>query len=85
MKNVFYTLICILIFSSCSDNAEVKYFGKDITIQVPIGMKVSNAGWDENTIYYFTEKMEDNYNPKLKILYSKNRFSKGTVTFIESK
>lgn len=87
MKRFLFGALIILCaaLSSCTQNARVKNFGGDAVIQVPVGMKVVNAGWSNSSLYYLVEPTEENYVPKTKTLYSRSNFGIGSIVFIESK
>ncbi len=58
MKKVLFLLPLILF--SCTENARVKNFGGEGTINLPKGRKLVNVTWKENQIWYLTRAMNSN-------------------------
>lgn len=83
-------LLILLLFItsvSCTDNARARRFGGTETIELPKGEKLIMATWKENGLWYLTEPMDSDYDPKTKTFKEKSSLGvmEGTVTFIELK
>jgi hypothetical protein len=58
MKRLFLSLVAIsLITSSCTENARVKTWGGEGTINLPKGRKLVTVTWKETQIWYLTRPM----------------------------
>ena len=68
MKKIYLllSLLIILSFSSCTEQARVREFGGKIDINVPAGYKVTSVTWKETELFYFLEPMEEGYVPQVK-------------------
>lgn len=60
MKKVILSAIAIIALStSCTENARVKAFGGEGTINLPQGRKLVNVTWKETEIWYLTRPMRN--------------------------
>lgn len=57
MKKLILSSITIIALSSCTENARVKHFGGEGTINLPQGRKLVNVTWKENQIWYLSRPM----------------------------
>ena len=58
MKKVILSAIAIIALStSCTENARVKAFGGERTINLPQGRKLVNVTWKETQVWYLTRPM----------------------------
>jgi hypothetical protein len=58
MKKVILSAIAIIALStSCTQNARVKAFGGEGTINLPKGRKLVNVTWKETQVWYLTRPM----------------------------
>ena len=89
MKKIYLllSLLTILSFSSCTEQARVREFGGKMEIAVPAGYKVTSATWKETELFYFMEPMEEGYVPKEKkfVESSSYGFWESEVTFKEKR
>lgn len=83
---VFAMFFCC-IFNSCTKHEMAKNFGGKITITLPRGEKLVECTWKDDNIWYLTEPMEKNYQPKNKTFREKSQFGalEGKVIFIETR
>lgn len=72
--------------TSC-DNHIARKFGGTVTVKVKKGYKVTEATWKDDQLWYFTEPMEDNYEPKKKEFVESSEYGvlEGKVIFKESR
>jgi len=84
-------LLSIMILASCSNNQMAKSFGGSITIELPIGQKLVNVTWkDESDIWYLTRPMRSIDTPEI-YTFKQNKgrfiniFGDGSLTIIEKK
>lgn len=87
MKKFLLIIATILLFASCTEQNRARNFGGEVTINVPVGYKVTSATWKEDNIFYFLEPMEDGYVPKEKKFIESSSYGvfETEVTFIESR
>lgn len=89
MKKIYLllSLLTILSFSSCTEQARVREFGGKMDVEVPAGYKVTSATWKETELFYFLEPMEEGYIPKEKkfVESSSYGFWESEVTFKEKR
>ena len=59
MKKIGLVLgvISLIVFGSCTENARVKQWGGEGTINLPQGRKLVNVTWKENQVWYLTRPM----------------------------
>ena len=80
-------LIAAFALTSCTEQARVKNFGGEMTINLPAGEKLMMATWKSEDLFYLTEPMEEDYQPKTKFFREASSFGiiEGTVKFVESR
>jgi hypothetical protein len=57
MKKVLVLIGMIIVLGSCTENARVKNFGGEGTINLPQGRKLVNVTWKETQVWYLTRPM----------------------------
>lgn len=79
-------LLLSLSLFGCSQIG-AKNFGGDYTIELPKGERLVNVTWKDSDLWYLTEPMTDDYEPKTYKLQEDSTFGimEGTVTLVESK
>lgn len=87
MKKFLLIIATVLLFASCTEQNRARNFGGEVTINAPVGYKVTSATWKEDNIFYFLEPMEDGYVPKEKKFIESSSYGvfETEVTFIESR
>jgi len=62
MKNLLSLLfgVCLIILTSCTENSRAKRFGGTITINLPKDMKIIEATWKEDNLWYLMRKRRAN-------------------------
>ena len=78
-------LIAAFALTSCTENERVRRFGGEMTIDLPAGEKLMMATWKENNVFYLTEPMEEDYQPKTKFFREASSYGvlDTTVKFVE--
>lgn len=84
---ILFALCVALMFIGCTQNQMAKRFGGTTTIKIEKGQKLVEATWKENSLWYLTEPMEDDYVPKTKVFREDSNFGvlEGKVIFEESR
>lgn len=89
MKKILLLLsaVCILVMSSCTDNARAKKWGGAMTINVPVGNKVTNITWKKGDLWYSYRPFQEGENATTQTFVEDSNWGvlEGKVTFIESK
>jgi hypothetical protein len=88
MKNVILSAIAIIALStSCTENARVKRFGGEGTINLPQGQKLINITWKGNQIWYLSRPMHKDEVPETYKFQEESSWGvvEGTYNLIESK
>ena len=87
MKKFLLIIATVLLFASCTEQNRAKKFGGEVTIEAPVGYKVTSATWKGDNIFNFLEPMEDGYLPKEKKFIESSSYGlfETKVTFIESR
>ena len=69
------------------DNWKSRKWGGSTTITLPKGENLIEATWKENSLWYLTEPMDADYEPKKNTFREDSNFGilEGTVTFVESR
>lgn len=72
-------------FSSCTEQERVKSFGGSMTVDLEPGEKLMMATWKESDLFYLTEPMEDDYQPKTKIFRESSSWGaiESKIIFVE--
>lgn len=90
MKKKLSLLLGVVLLSlslvGC-DQWTARKFGGDYDVELPKGEKLVNATWKEDSLWYLTEPMQEDYEPKEYKLQADSVFGifEGTVTIKESK
>jgi hypothetical protein len=58
MKKVLSILLVAITLASCTENARVKSFGGEGTLNLPKGQKLVNVTWKETELWYLTRPMD---------------------------
>lgn len=90
MKKVFILVVAIaIIFSivSCTKQERVRTFGGTMEIKIEPGQKLIMATWKECDLFYLTEPMEPDYQPKRKTFKESSSFGviESTIVFVENR
>jgi len=88
MKKLTLVLaVIVLALSSCTENARAKKWGGSMTIEVPVGNKVTNITWKNGDLWYSYRPFQEGESPVTQYFVEESNFGimEGTVKFIESK
>lgn len=79
-------VLCAFLLG-CTEHGMARKFGGQMTVNLPKGQKLLEATWKESSLWYLTEPMDSDYEPKTKIFREDSRFGvwEGEITFIESR
>ena len=82
---VFFAVSAVTLISC--DNWTSRKWGGATTITLPKGEKLVEVTWKENSLWYLTEPMDADYEPKTKTFREDSNLGilEGTVTFVESR
>ena len=58
MKTLIVLLGTIFVLGSCTENARVKNFGGEGTVNLPQGRKLVNVIWKDYQLWYITRQMK---------------------------
>lgn len=87
-KLIILALFAVSMVSLIScDNWKSRKWGGSTTITLPKGEKLIEATWKESSLWYLTEPMDADYEPKKKTFREDSNFGilEGTVIFVESR
>ena len=78
-------LVAVVAFSSCTENLRTRKYGGTTTVDLDPGQKLVEVTWKEASLWYLTEPMEPEYEPKTKVFQEDSRFGimEGKVIFHE--
>ena len=84
---ILAVIIAVLLCLSCTDTTRAKTWEGTVTIELPKGMKLLEATWKEDNLWYLIASMEDDYIPQEKVFQEKSIFGmlEGKVKFVECK
>jgi hypothetical protein len=88
MKKAILSLAAIaMIAVSCTENARVKQWGGEGTINLPKGRKLVNVTWKENQVWYLTRPMNSADSAETYQFQEESSWGvvEGTYNIIESK
>lgn len=87
MKKIFLSLILLVSLASCTENARVKNWGGEGTINLPKGQKLVNVTWKESQIWYLTRPMDSTDVADTYSFHEESSFGviEGTYNIIETK
>ena len=73
--------------SSCTQNQRAKSFGGTAEINITKGQRLIDVTWKEDEIWYLTEDMTPEYEPKTYNFMEESSYGmvEGKVVFIEKK
>lgn len=58
MKKLVILAAIVLSFASCTENARVKSFGGEGTLNLPKGQKLVTVTWKDTELWYLTRPMD---------------------------
>jgi hypothetical protein len=87
MKKVILSILAISLLASCTENARVKNFGGEGTINLPKGRKLVNVTWKETEVWYLTRPMDSTDVAQTYQFQEESSWGvmEGTYNIIESK
>jgi len=87
MKRISIFILLAISLVACTENARVKNWGGDGTINLPAGRKLVNITWKETQIWYLTRPMNSNDVAETYQFHEESSFGvmEGTYTIIETK
>jgi len=87
MKKIVLSLILLVSLVSCTENARVKNWGGEGTINLPKGQKLVNVTWKESQIWYLTRPMDSTDVADTYSFHEESSFGviEGTYNIIETK
>lgn len=63
MKKIVFYLLLALAFVSCTDNQKARSFGGEETVNLEAGMRLINATWKQDDLWFLVEPMPADYTP----------------------
>ena len=62
-------------------------YGGTMTIKLEPGQRLMEATWKDNNLFYLTEPMDSDYEPKTKTFHEDSNFGviESTVIFVETR
>ena len=87
MKKVLAIALVAITLASCTENARVKSFGGEGTLNLPKGQKLVNVTWKETELWYLTRQMDSTDVAETYKFQEESSFGlmEGTYNIIESK
>jgi hypothetical protein len=87
MKKVLSILLLAITLASCTENARVKSFGGEGTLNLPKGQKLVNVTWKETELWYLTRSMNSTDVAETYQFQEESSFGimEGTYNIVESK
>ena len=88
MKKILFALtLIILLFTGCTENQMARRYGGTMTIKLEPGQRLMEATWRGNNLFYLTEPMDSDYEPKTKTFHEDYNFGviESTVIFVETR
>lgn len=87
MKKIVLSLLLLVSLASCTENARVKNWGGEGTINLPKGQKLVNVTWKESQIWYLTRPMDSTDVADTYSFHEESSFGviEGTYNIIETK
>lgn len=84
---VFLAVLMLLCLVSCTEQARVRSFGGEMSIELPKGKRLIMATWKEVDLFYLLEDMDSLYIPKNKEFIENSSYGilESKIIFIESK
>ena len=86
MKKILIVLMLCFAIVSC-DQKFARKFGGTTTVNLDPGQKLIEATWKESSLWYLTEPMESEYEPKIKVFKESSEWGalEGKVIFVETR
>ena len=87
MKKVLAIALLAISLAACTENARVKNFGGEGTINLPKGQKLVNVTWKDTQIWYLTRPMDSTDVAETYTFHEESSFGvlQGTYNIIETK
>ena len=87
MKKVLAIALVAITLASCTENARVKSFGGEGTLNLPKGQKLVNVTWKETELWYLTRQMDSTDVAETYQFQEESSFGimEGTYNIVESK
>lgn len=87
MKKVLAIALVAITLASCTENARVKSFGGEGTLNLPKGQKLVNVTWKETELWYLTRSMDSTDVAETYQFQEESSFGimEGTYNIVESK
>ena len=87
MKELLVLFGTILVLGSCTENARVKNFGGEGTINLPQGRKLVNVTWKDTQLWYLTRQMKPDEVAETYLFQEESSWGviEGTYNIVESK
>ena len=87
MKKIVLSLILLVTLASCTENARVKSFGGEGTLNLPKGKKLVTVTWKDTQLWYLTRSMDSTDVAETYQFHEESSFGvlEGTYNIIETK
>lgn len=87
MKRLLVLFGTIFVLGSCTENARVKNFGGEGTINLPQGRKLVNVTWKDTQLWYLTRQMKPDEVAETYLFQEESSWGviEGTYNIVESK
>jgi hypothetical protein len=79
-------MMVLMLFTGCTENARVKKWGGSATIDLPVGQKLVNVTWKDQTLWILTRQADIGELPKTFTFYEKSSLGviEGSYTIKET-
>ena len=90
MKKAFIILASLIVISTltgCTQNASVREYGGEATIELPVNTKLTDIEWEGEDLWYMTRPMHEDEVAETYTFQEDSSFGalEGTVTIVERK
>lgn len=90
MKKLFILIAAIAVtlgITSCTEQERTRTFGGTMEINLEPGEKLMMATWKESDLFYLTEPMEPDYQPKRKTFKESSSYGimESKIVFVETR
>jgi len=87
MRNLILSLMVVMTIVSCTENSRAKTFGGTMTINVPVGNKVTNITWKGSQLWYSYRELQEGEVPVIQHFVEDSKWGmvEGEVIFFETK
>jgi hypothetical protein len=87
MRKLILLFVMTLLLFSCTENARVRVFGGEGTLNVPQGQKVVNVTWKETDLWILTRPMTAKDSAETYTFSESSSWGllEGTLTLVEKK